>query len=240
MAVYNTEPLSNTKTFPSILELPTHMKYLPALTTLLWLVFLLGFFFLPDVVKQDAVQIPMVLLLSIFLPVSFWQLAKAGKKSVALFFTGIFFFNIGMLLFAAWGNYTAHQSLTEELHQGLQPQLAQYVETAASENKRRVAAQIIYHRHGITLPYKNDSMGYTLFTPTEADQQKYQEHPPAESKSKLRLQQADASTSLQTAVLLLLIHTTLFVLLLVFLILYDNKEKEGTTTQKEETPAGKN
>lgn len=198
------------------------MSTLPILTILFWAVFLIGSWFLPGVFRQDMVQLPLAVILSVLLPVSFWELSGAGKTFFALCIVGIFCFNVSFLLFAVRGSYSARQALTGEIGKGIQPNFAQYVDTATSGDKRRLAAQIIYRQHGTALPYKDGSGSYILYSPTEADKEKHQKNFFAANDLKVR--SMELSSSLLTAVVLLLLHVALFTGLLVFLVLYDSRK----------------
>ncbi|XOF32367.1 MAG: hypothetical protein ACL93V_09970 [Candidatus Electrothrix sp. YB6] len=201
------------------------MNTLPVLTILFWAVFLIGSWFLPGVFRQDMIQFPITVILSVFLSVSFWELAKAGKTFFALSVVGIFCFNVSVLLFAVQGSYSARQALAGELNKGIEPGFAQYVETAVSGDKRRLAAQIIYRQHGTALPYKDGNGSYTLYSPTETDKEKHRKNFFAANDLKVR--SMALSSSLLTAVVLLLLHVALFTGLLIFLVLYDSRRGNG-------------
>ncbi|CAK8717281.1 hypothetical protein KKHLCK_06435 [Candidatus Electrothrix laxa] len=190
------------------------------------MIILLGYCFFPQLVKQDAIQFPLALLLSVFLPVSFWQVANQEKKKYfALLFIGIFIVNISFLLVVIRGSFTVQQQIEEGVNRGIQQELAEYLVTAVSGNKRRIAARLIYQRHGVALPFKNESDSYTLYVPSEADKKTFQKN--FFARNDLKLQSKGFAASFSTALLLLIIHVGLFIGLLVFLILYDEREGEG-------------
>ncbi|MCW5214253.1 hypothetical protein VU13_02905 [Desulfobulbus sp. US5] len=192
------------------------------MTGLVWVFLLLGYCFFPELVKQDSIQFPLALLLSVFLPVSFWQVANQEKrKYFALLFVGIFIINISFLLVVIRGSFAMQQQITKEVNRGIQQELAGYLVTAVSGNKRRIAARLIYQRHGVALPFKNDSGSYTLYVPSEADKETFQKN--FFARNDLKLQNGGFSASFATAALLLMIHAGLFITLLVFLVLYDKK-----------------
>jgi hypothetical protein len=199
------------------------MNKLPVITIFFWTAFLFGSWLMPEIFRQDAVQLPAVFVLSVLLPVSFWQVKE--KKLPALLFVGILFVNAALLSVAAQGNYDAQQKAADELNQAMRPIYAEYVETAVSGGKRKLAAQLFYQKHGIALPYKTEADSYTLYSPNQADKDKYQENFHAVNKLKIRI--VEFATSIQTAVFLLFIHVGLFIGLLVFLLLYDKKKEAG-------------
>lgn len=198
------------------------MKNVPIITALLWLTVLLGYGFLPQLFMQDLFQFPLVVVLSILLPVSFWQMANMERKYLSLLFVGIFIINVSMLLFVLKNNYSAQQSLSRVLNRGVNPELVEYTETGANDQKRKFAARTIYQLHGISLPYKNGHDGYALYSPGEQDREKYRENLVAITD--LKLKAMDVSFSFYTTFSLLVIHITLFIVLLVFLVLYEGKD----------------
>lgn len=86
------------------------------------------------------------------------------------------------------------QQIAEEVNKGIQEELAEYLVTAVSGNKRRIAAQLIYQRHGVALPFKNDSESYTLYVPSEADKKTFQKN--FFARNDLKLQSGGFSASL--------------------------------------------
>jgi hypothetical protein len=202
------------------------MKKIPRITGLVWMILLLGYCFFPELVKLDAIQFPLALLLSVFLPVSFWQVANQEKrKHLSLLFVAVFIINISLLLVILRGSFTMQQQISEEINKGIQQELAEYLVTAVSGNKRQIAAQLIYQQHGVALPFKNDSESYTLYVPSKADKKKFQKN--FFVRNDLKLKSGGFAASFSTALLLLMIHVGLFIGLLVFLILYDKREEEG-------------
>jgi hypothetical protein len=203
------------------------MNNLPTATLLLWIASLCGHWFLPGF-RQDLFQFPLAVILSISLPVSFWQTANRERgKYLSLLFAGIFIINVSFLLFIIWSNHSSQQALAGELNRGIRPQFAEYLETAVSGGKRELAAQIIYQRHGVALPYKNDTNSYTLYVPSESDKKRHRAN--FLSMNDLKLRSMDVASSFLTAVVLLVTHITLFIALLVFLVLYDKKDPEAST-----------
>lgn len=201
------------------------MKKIPLLTGLLWLIICLGHSFSFELIRQDVVQFPLALLLSILLPVSFWLLAKGEKQRyLALLFVGIFIINTSFLFVIMRGSFVTKQQMAEQLKAGIQPDLAEYLITAVSAHKRQIAARLIYQLHGVALPFKNDAGGYTLYEPDKADKEKFQKNFFAQNDLKLR--QGGFAASFATATLLMLIHVGLFIALLVFLVLYDQGKLE--------------
>ncbi|MCI5208025.1 MAG: hypothetical protein D3910_04375 [Candidatus Electrothrix sp. ATG2] len=198
------------------------MKKLPEVTLFIWGIFVLGYCFHPELLQQDAVQFPLALLFSVLLPVSFWQVANAKKnKYLGLFFVGIFIVNISFLLVNIRGSFVMQQQISEELNRGIPEELAEYLVTAVSGNKRRIAAQLIYHQYGVALPFKNKENSYTLYAPSQADKKTFQKH--FFTRNELKITKGGLSSSFFTLILLLMIHAGLFIGLLAFLVLYDQR-----------------
>ncbi|MCI5148743.1 MAG: hypothetical protein D3916_05020 [Candidatus Electrothrix sp. MAN1_4] len=201
-----------------------NMKIIPVVTCLIWGFFLLGSWLFPGVLQQDAIQFFLTVLFSVFLPVSFWQIAHQEKKKYfSLVFVGMLIVNIFLLGMIIRGNVIMQQQVSAELNRGIDQELAEYLVTAATGKQRRIAARFIYQRHGVALAYKNASDTYVLYVANKADKKKFQENFFANNDRKLKRGQCTAS--LFTALVLLLIHVGLFIILLVFLVLYDGGEK---------------
>ena len=199
------------------------MKKFPQITVLIWIAILVAYWFFPELVKQDATQFPLALLLSIFLPVSFWQVANRKKrKYLALFFVGMFIVNICFLLGIIRSSFVMQQQILDELNTGIQQEMAEYLVTAVTGNKRRIAAQLIYQRHGVALPFKNELDSYMLYVPSDFDKKRFQGN--FFALNDIRIKQGGVAASFFTAVLLLMTHVGLFIALLIFLVLYDKRE----------------
>ncbi len=200
------------------------MKKLPGITFLIWGVFLLGYWLAPELFKQDAIQFFLTVVFSVFLPVSFWQLAKQEKrKYFSLLFIVIFIVNVFFLGVIIRGSFVMQQQISAEVSRGIEQDLVEYMVIAATSKKRRVAARLIYQQHGVALPFKNEAESYSIYVPSKADKKKFQGNFFADNE--LKLQRSGLAASLFTAVVLLVIHVGLFLGLLVFLVLYD-KGKE--------------
>ncbi len=198
------------------------MKSLPFVTTILWITTLVGYQFLPSVFRQEYFQYPLILLLSILLPVSFWMVANGKKKYFSIFFLAIFLFNISFFVFALKTNYAVKSTLSTQLQAGMNPKLAELLVTEASVEKRKVIARIIYQRHAIALPYKNEQEGYTLYSPNKEDLNNHLEN--RIRQADLTMQDRELSFNLITTGFLLTVHVFLFITLVIFLILYDKKK----------------
>ena len=202
------------------------MKKISLITIVFWIFFLFGYFFAPEVFKQDRVQFPLVLLLSVLLPVSFWQVAnnKGKRKYLALFFIAIFVVNITFLSVVMRDSFTLQQQVSEKLNIGIQPKFAEYPVTAVSAHKRQLAARLIYQQHGIALPFKDASGAYTVYEPTEIDKGKFKKN--FFAINDLKMKKGELAASFFTAALLLMTHAGLFLALLTLLILYDKDRRK--------------
>ncbi len=206
------------------------MKIIPGITFLIWGGFLLGYWLLPSLFGQDMVQIFLTVLFSVFLPVSFWQLATQEKrKYLSLLFMGIFVVNISFFGMVIRGNFTMQEQITAKLNQDIEQELAKHMVTGATISQRRVAARLIYQQHGVALPFKNETGSYSLYVASKHDKKKFQEH--FFANNELKLKRSAFMVSLFTAVTLLIIHVGLFVGLLVFLVLYDRGKNNKISKQ---------
>ncbi|MCI5115201.1 MAG: hypothetical protein D3912_10340 [Candidatus Electrothrix sp. AX1] len=212
------------------------MTKIPGITLLIWGTLLFGHWFFPELFKQDAIQFPLALLFSIFLPISFWQVAKSKKrKYLALIFVGIFVVNISFLAVVMRSSLGMQQQVAERIHRGIDQNIAEYLVHGADSNKRRVAARLIYQHYGVALPFKNSSASYSLYVPSQVDKKKFQENFFANNDR--IMQQSKFAASFSTALVLLLLHVGLFIALLVFLVLYDEDDKSENEQDVESVQA---
>lgn len=200
------------------------MKQLPGITLLIWGGFLLSYWLVPGLFQQDAIQFFLTVIFSVFLPVSFWQLAMQKKrKYLSLIFIGIFIVNVSFLAMVIRGSVSMYQHVTAQIDQGIEQELVEYMVTADSSKKRRIAAQLIYQQYGVALPFKDEANSYSLYVPSKADKEKFKRN--FFANNELKLNRGGFAASLFTAVALLVIHVGLFTGLLVFLILYDQSDQ---------------
>lgn len=172
-----------------------------------------------DFILQPFVKFPLVILLSIFLTVSFWILQRAGRRGISLIFIGILFFNIGMPFYASIISHEIITTLEQDAGKGIDPQLAELLLFGDDVREREMAAKVIYTRHGISLPYKNADTGFTAYAPNKADQDQFfiahQQRLQGEAALGNMHEQIEASY------FLIALQLILFIILLIFLLLYD-------------------
>jgi len=203
------------------------LKYIAQITLIMWLMLIVGYLQARDFILQPLVKFPLVVLLSVFLTVSFWILQKAEKRGYSLIFIGIFLFNIGMPLYASIRNHEIIETLDRDAGKGIDPELAEVLLFGDSVQEREMAAQILYTRHGISLPYKAADNSFTAYSANKADKDQYfiahQQRLQAEMAIKNLHEQIEASTFLVG------LQLTLFFMLLIFLILYDRPGSLATS-----------
>ncbi|RPH38822.1 MAG: hypothetical protein EHM86_08965, partial [Desulfobulbaceae bacterium] len=115
------------------------MKYIPVITILIWLSMIIGYKAYPGFLLKESVQYPLVILVSILLPVSFWLQAQARKRFFALLFLGIFFLNISLLIFALERNYSSQRILESNVDKGILPDIAEMLTRDENIEKRKLA-----------------------------------------------------------------------------------------------------
>ena len=195
------------------------MKYLPHITVGMWLVLIFGYLQLRDITLQPMVKFPAVILLSVFLTVSFWVLQKGGKRGLSLLFLGIFLFNVWMPLYASIINNEFIKTIDRDAEKGLAPELAELLSSGDTVQEREMAAKIIYTRHGISLPYKTADNSFVAYSPNRTDKDQYflahEQRMQADMTIRNLTEQIEASNFLVG------LQLALFFMLLIFLLLYD-------------------
>jgi len=198
------------------------LKKIPLVTILFWLLIILGYKFFPQIVLKEALQYPLVILLSILLPVSFWLKIQDGKKYQSLIFIGIFLLNSLFLLFAIERNYTAQKMLEQNSGQGIYPELAEMLTKAETLGKRELAARLIYQQHAVALPYRSIDTAYILYAPSKSDKDRYRTN--FAQKAHAARVKMNATQQMLTAFLYLLLHAGIFLTLIIFLIVYEHEK----------------
>lgn len=195
------------------------MKYLPHITVGMWLMLIVGYLQLRDFILQPMVKFPAVILLSVFLTVSFWLLQKAGKRGLSLLFLGIFLFNVWMPLYASIINNEFMKTIDRDVEKGIAPELAELLSSADTVQERKMAAKIIYTRHGISLPYKTADDSFAAYSPNKTDKDQYflahEQRMQADMTIRNFTEQTEAGNFLVG------LQLALFFVLLIFLLLYD-------------------
>ncbi len=195
------------------------MKYLPQITVGMWLILIVGYLQLRELILQPIVKFPAVILLSVFLTVSFWVLQKAGKRGLSLLFLGIFLFNVWMPLYASSINNEFIKTIDRDAEKGIAPELAELLSSADTVQEREMAAKIIYTRHGISLPYKTADNSFATYSPNKTDKDQYilahEQRRQADMAIRNLTEQIDAGNFLVG------LQLALFFMLLIFLLLYD-------------------
>lgn len=197
------------------------MKKIPFFTLLLWLLIIFGYCYHSEWFLKEYVQYPLVVLLSILLPVSFWQKNKEKKKVSAAVYLALFFINITFLLQLTAQNYNVVESLETKTRKGIIPEIAELLSEPANSEKNRFAARFIYQNHAISIPYRSSTNDFSLYLPTVTDRAQYQQN--AAQKTNWDMARMAARSEMISTAFLLLLHTGIFLLILPFLILYDQK-----------------
>jgi len=197
------------------------MKHLPLITLLFWGLIVAFYSFSREIFLLPAIKFPLLIVLTIFLAISFWTLMKKGRRLLSLVFVAIFVFNTGILAYGLVHNQGLLAQLTSNSGDQLDPELAKLLITADNEKERETAARIIYERHGIALAYKTDMNSYTLYQASKSDRDAHLDN------HERRVQQEHFRDNLfyQTVPLffLFVLQIVIFLGLLIYLTLCDNK-----------------
>lgn len=210
-------------------KMGTILQYLPHITVGMWLMMITGYLLVPDFILQPLVKFPLVILITIFLTVSFWILHKAGKRGLALLFIGIFLFNVWMPVYASILNNEWVKSIDQDTGKGIAPELAELLCLGDTAEEREMTAKIIFTRHGISLPYKAADDSFIAYSPTKADKDQYI------ISNEQHIQAVMATTNLKGQIeasnFLVGLQLALFLILLIFLLLYDRPCTQSAQNQ---------
>jgi len=182
----------------------------------------IGYIAFPGVFLKEIVQYPLVVLVSILLPVSFWLKVQARKRLFALFFLGIFFLNISLLIFALERNYSSQRILESNVDKGILPEIAEMLTRDENIEKRGLAAQYIYRHHAVPMACKNSDNSYALYSPTATDKEQYRAY--FTRNAELGTARMNSIDQLLSTFFLLILHSGIFLCLILFLILHEQKD----------------
>ncbi len=206
------------------------MKYLPHTTLCMWIMLIVGYLLQRDFILQASVKFPVVILLSVFLTVSFWILQKSGKRGFSLIFIGIFLFNVWMPFYVSITHNQFIKTIAKDTEKGIDQEIAELLVTAENLEERQMAAQIIFTRHGIALPYKVASDSFSLYSPTKTD--KDQHVIANEQRLQAEMAVRNLHEQIEASNFLVGLQLALFVGLLLFLLLYDRPETGAVVRAK--------
>ena len=133
---------------------------------------ILGYKFYPGVFHKDLFQYPLIILLSILLPTSFWIKVNEKKRLFSLIYILIFILNVVVLIFVTERNFSAQGNKTSL---GIIPEVVEMLSNKKDFDRSFLAAQYIFHHHAVPVAYRNMEDNFVLFVPSEADKIKYQE-----------------------------------------------------------------
>ena len=200
------------------------LKKLPLLTLLLWSLMIAGYVFLPGIFLQEYVQYPLVVLLSVFLPVSLFVAMQDGNRVFAAVMAGIFLMNAGLLLFVLENNYSSWRAIEREAGKGIIPEVASFL--AENPAKSQFAAHQIYQHHGVAMPFMAKGESFEVFMPGEEDKKLFREN--FNKAVEVDVAAMNANKQTLTTFLLLALHVGIFILLLVFLLIYEQGLPAGS------------
>ena len=181
----------------------------------------LGYKVHPGFFLKEIVQYPLVILLSVLLPVSFWLKVQAGKKSFALLFLGIFFINASLLIFALEQNYSSKRILDSNAEKGI-AQIAEILSRDENIQKRELAARYIYQHHAVPMAFKTTGNNFVLYAPSEVDKERYRSN--FARNAEIGTARMNSIEQLLTTFFLLILHAGLFLCLILFLVIFDQKD----------------
>ena len=205
------------------------MKFLPVITVFLWIGLLAGVLFTADFFLQAGVKYPAIMLLTIILTVSFWELQMRGKKLYALIMAGIMFVNLAGLTYGLSQAYSANDTLSNYHGGEVTPTLVRLLNSIDSINERTLTDKMLYGRQGVPLPFL---LVEPAATGLQEDQIQNQNISHIINRwGQIVSAKRELSYHVTDVFLMLLMSVIIFLTLIIYLILYD-KPKPGLATLK--------
>lgn len=199
------------------------MLHIPLITLVLWLFLVAGFWLFPGILLKEYVEYPLIIVLSVLLPVSFWLTQQETRTRYrALLFAGIFLFDIGISILGLAHNYAVLASTGSDPELKILPEMTELLTTEKDPGRRRIVAQIFYRKYGVSVPYRLEANGYALYLPDQKDKERYRANSAlAAGRDVARM---NLSTQIMTLFFLLTAHAGIFFLVIVFLLLYERQK----------------
>ena len=205
------------------------MKFLPLITVSLWIGLLAGVLFTADFFLQAVVKYPAIMLLTIILTVSFWELQMSGKKLYALIMAGILFVSLAGLTYGLSQAYSANNALSDYHGGEVTPTLVRLLNSIDSINERTLTDKILYGRQGVPLPFLLVEPAATGL-PEDQIQNENLSHI-INRWGQIVSAKRELSYHVTDVFLMLVMSVIIFLTLIIYLILYD-KPKPGLATLK--------
>ncbi len=205
------------------------MKFLPVITVSLWIGLLAGVLFTTDFFLQAEVKYPAIMLLTIILTVSFWELQMSGKKLYALIMAGIMFVNLAGLTYGLSQAYSANNTLSNYHGGEVTAPLVRLLNSIDSINERTLTDKILYGRRGVPLPFLLVEPAVTGLSEDKIQNQNVSHI--INRWGQIVSAKRELSYHVTDVFLMLVMSVIIFLTLIIYLILYD-KPKPGLTILK--------
>lgn len=205
------------------------MKYLPLITVSMWVGLLAGVVFTTDFFLQVVVKYPAIIITTIILTVSFWELQVRGKNLYALIMAGILFVNLAGLTYGLSKAYSANNTLSNYHGGEVTPVLVGLLDSIDSINERTLTDKILYGRQGVPLPFLLVEPAATGLSQDTIQSEKLSHK--MNRWGQILSAKRELSYHVTDVFLMLVMSVVIFSTLIIYLILYD-KPEPGLATLK--------
>lgn len=195
------------------------MKYLPHISLSIWFATISAYFFAREILFNPYVLFPVVTILSIFIPVCFWNLQLERRRIFSIAFVIAFVFNCSWLTYNLVDLSIKVSSMEPADMLVLDMKLSNKRFSVESPKERENISRYIYEKSGIVSAFKNEAGDLELFSPSKIDESTMYQN--LSSFSNSLTSKGFLIYYIQGLFLVLAIHLSTFVGVLVFLIIFE-------------------
>jgi hypothetical protein len=195
------------------------MKYLPYFTLLIWITTISAYFFARGILFNPYILFPLFIILSIVLPVCFWNLQLEKRRLFSFAFVMIFAFNCSWLTYNIAVLFMDVSTIESSEYLILDKELSNRRFSVESPKERENISRYIYEKSGIISAFKNERGDLEIFSPSKIDESVMNQNSAIYSDS--LASKGFRIYYIQGFSVVLFIHLSMFIGILVFLILFE-------------------
>lgn len=195
------------------------MKYITHFTLLIWLAAISAYFYARGFLFNPYILFPLLVILSVLLPVCFWNLQLERRRIFSSIFVIVFTFNCSWLTYNIVVLFHDVSTMEPSENLVLDKELSNRRFSAESPKKRENISRYIYEKSGIISAFKNEMGDLEIFSPSKIDESVMNQNSAIYSDS--LVSKGFRVYYIQGFSLVLFIHLSMFTGILIFLILFE-------------------
>ncbi|WP_163336829.1 hypothetical protein [Desulfopila sp. IMCC35008] len=198
------------------------MFLLPYVTVLLWLSTAVFVKFNSGIAFNSNVLGPVLVLLTVLLPVSFWILLEKTKWMFSLVMILIFMFNLSWFGVDLFNKYKMFEKYSSSM-EGVDPDWIRMASDSENSIERKNVARAIFQKHGVKIAYRMENEAYALYSPTTEDRGSIMEN--IDRRANQNILKRNLRYDIMTDAFLISLQMIVFLLVFVYLA-FSSKRRE--------------